>query len=162
MKKKIFLLAVIMPCILFFTAALFAFRNPTTAVVATKSIVVTDTTDQEFYDMEANAVDAANAAWYHDGEYALPEIPLGENGQPAYGEGPQLTERYIYTSQSFCERSDRLYWVLSMMGGWGNSNHVHYIWFGEPFECGPQCGSYSGGAHNYPCWGATVVTYIQD
>jgi hypothetical protein len=113
MKRKIFLLAVMLPCII---AAIFmgiSFRTEKAPILTAQS---TDD-DPIIIQQEQDASALAYQTMLNDGG------PFEEDVNTS----KQFYHYCTYT-EHFELRSDRLAWVQSMMGP-GNSNHVHYITF---------------------------------
>lgn len=89
-------------------------------------IVSSLTEDEPLTSEEQQAVDVAHDTWVSDGMPFDPGIP------------PANTQEWHYcrfVSEPFMSRENRMAWVLSQMGGWGNPNHVHYISFYKAEHC---------------------------
>lgn len=118
MKRKIFLSAVLLPCILFSIAAI-AFKTPTgKPAISTEQIY--DDSDVYWALQEAALDDIAYDTWVNDGSPGGDDMKSNANGS---------TNHYCCKTSDwydFTGRSDRSAWVGAQMGP-GNSNHVHYI-----------------------------------
>lgn len=131
MKRKTFLFAAILPCIVFAISAALAFKPESGKPVIETSSLVEDSS--WYYEpLEADLDELAYDTWLNDGS---PSDDLKEASTNHY---------CCKTSPAFVNRRDRLDWVTTQMGP-GNSNHVHHIeWIlvdGASGDC-PLMGGY--------------------
>lgn len=125
MKKKVFLLAGVLPCLLA-AAMLFAFKS--SGPESGKPVIEVK-----------QAFDDSDAYWYAEME-ALDEIVYDtwvEDGMPS-GENLKTFNHYCCKSsnQEFFTPGEAARWVIDVaMGGRSNPNHVHYIDWGRNGCC---------------------------